>query len=244
MTSLVLSLFPGIGLLDMAFEAEGFCVVRGPDLLWGGDVRRFHPPAGRFDGVIGGPPCQRFSPCSGGQSTAENLIPEFERCVGEAAPTWFLMENVKGAPEPTVPGYVVRSALFNNRWTGAEQNRLRRFSLGTADGRTLDTGPEEVVFLNREKSGCFTANGTQWEPGKDIGRGRQRGRSRSCRTRGELERGRRLQGLPDGFDLPGFTVEGAIRAIGNGVPLPMGSAIARAVKRAMEAPLFAGGGSR
>ena len=31
---LVLSLFPGIGLLDMAFEAEGFCVVRGPpDLL-------------------------------------------------------------------------------------------------------------------------------------------------------------------------------------------------------------------
>lgn len=35
---LVLSLFPGIGLLDMAFEEEGFCVVRGPDLLWGGDV--------------------------------------------------------------------------------------------------------------------------------------------------------------------------------------------------------------
>jgi site-specific DNA-cytosine methylase len=28
---LVLSLFPGIGLLDMAFEAHGFCVVRGPD---------------------------------------------------------------------------------------------------------------------------------------------------------------------------------------------------------------------
>src|SRR6476659_2456796 len=55
---LVLSLFPGIGLLDMAFESEGFCVVRGPDLLWGGDVRSFHVPYGRFDGVIGGPPCQ------------------------------------------------------------------------------------------------------------------------------------------------------------------------------------------
>lgn len=61
MSGLVLSLFPGIGLLDMAFEEEGFCVVRGPDLLWGGDIRRFHPPSGRFDGVIGGPPCQRFS---------------------------------------------------------------------------------------------------------------------------------------------------------------------------------------
>ena len=61
MTPLVLSLFPGIGLLDMAFEEAGFCVVRGPDLLWGGDVRTFHVPAGRFDGVIGGPPCQAFS---------------------------------------------------------------------------------------------------------------------------------------------------------------------------------------
>src|SRR5713226_9467971 len=58
---LVLSLFPGIGLLDMAFEEEGFCVVRGPDVLWGGDIRRFHPPAGVFAGVIGGPPCQAFS---------------------------------------------------------------------------------------------------------------------------------------------------------------------------------------
>ena len=53
--SVVLSLFPGIGLLDQAFEEEGFCVVRGPDLLWGGDIRRFHPPAGVFDGIIGGP---------------------------------------------------------------------------------------------------------------------------------------------------------------------------------------------
>lgn len=40
---LVLSLFPGIGLLDMAFELEGNCVVRGPDVLWGGDIRTFHP---------------------------------------------------------------------------------------------------------------------------------------------------------------------------------------------------------
>jgi DNA-binding XRE family transcriptional regulator len=52
---LILSLFPGIGLLDKAFEEEGYCVVRGPDPLWGGDVRNFHPPAGRFDGIIGGP---------------------------------------------------------------------------------------------------------------------------------------------------------------------------------------------
>lgn len=54
--TLVLSLFPGGGLLDRAFEETGYCVVRGPDVIWGGDVRTFHPPAGCFDGVIGGDP--------------------------------------------------------------------------------------------------------------------------------------------------------------------------------------------
>lgn len=51
--SLVLSLFPGIGLLDMAFEQEGFCIVRGPDILWGGDIHSFAAPAGKFNGLIG-----------------------------------------------------------------------------------------------------------------------------------------------------------------------------------------------
>jgi DNA (cytosine-5)-methyltransferase 1 len=55
---LVLSLFPGLDGLGLAFELEGFTVVRGPDVLWGGDIRRFSPPAGRFEGIIGGPPCQ------------------------------------------------------------------------------------------------------------------------------------------------------------------------------------------
>jgi len=27
--------------LDTAFEEEGLCIVRGPDLAWGGDIRRF-----------------------------------------------------------------------------------------------------------------------------------------------------------------------------------------------------------
>jgi len=138
MGDLVLSLFPGIGLLDTAFEAEGFCVVRGPDLLWGGDVRRFHPPAGRFDGVIGGPPCQSFSPLSNIATPAHgDLIPEYERCVAAAAPVWFLMENVRAAPLPAVDGYRVRALLLNNRHLGEPQNRLRRFSFGTRDGRAL-----------------------------------------------------------------------------------------------------------
>lgn len=54
MEIIVLSIFPGIDLLGCGFEAEGYCVVRGPDLLWGGDIRRFHVPAGRFNGIIAG----------------------------------------------------------------------------------------------------------------------------------------------------------------------------------------------
>src|SRR5215471_11421434 len=146
---LVLSLFPGIGLLDRAFEDEGFTVVRGPDVLWGGDIRTFHPPSGVFDGVIGGPPCQAFSRLAvmvrhnGYEPRFGNLIPEFERCVAEARPRWFLMENVPAAPEPNAGGYVTRHQVVNNRWfvddgeIGAEQHRQRRISFGTADGRAL-----------------------------------------------------------------------------------------------------------
>ncbi len=56
----VLSLFPGIGLLDRAFEEIGFAVVRGPDLLWGDDITDFHPQPSCYAGIIGGPPCQAF----------------------------------------------------------------------------------------------------------------------------------------------------------------------------------------
>jgi DNA (cytosine-5)-methyltransferase 1 len=229
---LVLSCFPGIGLLDMAFELEGFCVVRGPDVLWGGDIRRFHPPAGKFDGVIGGPPCQAFSQVNqaarkGLQRLADNLIPEFERCIADAQPQWFVMENVQAAPLPSVPGYRVWAKVVNNRWTGAVQNRVRRFSFGSRDGRALALETEFVPLLNPEKAGCFTANGTQWDADK--------GRSRGDRTYASFAKGLRLQGLPDDFlaDAP-FTVEGKVRVVGNGVPLPIGRAIARAVKQAIE----------
>jgi DNA (cytosine-5)-methyltransferase 1 len=47
-----------------------------------------------------------------------------------------------------------------------------------------------------------------------------------------------LQGLPPDFlEYAPFTVEGKRKAVGNGVPLPMGRAIARAVKAALGAQL-------
>lgn len=228
---LVLSLFPGIGLLDHAFELEGFTVVRGPDKLWGGDVRRFRAMPGRFDGIIGGPPCQRFSALNqagrmGLQPLAANLIPEYERIVSEAQPSWFVMENVPAAPLPVVPGYVVRDYLVNNRWFGGEQHRRRRFSFGTRAGKPL---PLEFAALEHiDYAPCVTANGTQWEPGKPAGEG---GRSRSDRSVKALKNYVAWQGLPADFlaDAP-FTVEGKVHVVGNGVPIPMGRAVAQAVR--------------
>lgn len=147
---LVLSLFPGLGLLDRAFEEEGFVVVRGPDVLWGGDVRIFHPPAGVFSGVIGGPPCQTFSTLAnlvrskGHEPRFGNLIPEFERCVLEAMPAWYLMENVPAAPLAECDGYASHAFLFCNSWIpgddglGQEQERKRRFTFGLAGERAID----------------------------------------------------------------------------------------------------------
>lgn len=154
--ALVLSLFPGVDLLGLAFQAEwpDACIVRGPDVIYGSlhDVRRFHAPPGVFSGIFGGPPCQHFSPLSrlvraqGKEPRFGNLIPEFERVVEEAQPDWWLMEQVPQAPEPHVPGYVARHLILNNRWfpdprrsdgVGAEQRRRRRISFGTRDGREL-----------------------------------------------------------------------------------------------------------
>ena len=110
-------------------------MVRGPDLLWGGDVKTFHPPAGKFDGVIGGPPCQAFSQLRfmvehNGHKVAENLIPEFERCVAESSAAWFLMENVPDAPHPEIAGYAIMGHTLKDHWVGGHTSRYRRFSFG------------------------------------------------------------------------------------------------------------------
>lgn len=251
MGSLVLSVFPGIDLLGRAFEEEGFCIVRGPDLLWGGDIRTFHPPADVFDGVIGGPPCQAFSRLAHivrakGQQTKPNLIPEFERVVSEAQPTWFLMENVPEAPEPVVSCYVVRSIVMNNRWTeeAPEQNRERRFSFGTRDGRHLipdvclfeNPRWERAVVASSAKEGALAKSQEELRTGISPRLKRQASVLAGQTPRRSIQRCLELQGLPtDLLDQAPFTMEGKYRVVGNGVPLPLGRAIARAVKRAVEA---------
>lgn len=239
---LVLSLFPGIGLLDLAFEHEGFCVVRGPDIIWGGDVKRFSVPRGRFDGVIGGPPCKAFSPLANinlaqDRELAENLIPEYERIVAEAAPAWFVMENVPRAPKPHVTGYIVQDTVLNARWVGSEQNRMRRFSFGTPGGNRLHADTEVFEPLTFEPAVTSTSGGARAVAVYDANgrvRGKQ-GHADNARLQGRsIARMLELQGLPTDYlkDCP-LTQSGMKEAIGNGVPLPMGRAIAKAVRETM-----------
>lgn len=233
--NLVLSLFPGIGLLDRAFEEEGFCIVRGPDLLWGGDMKRFHVPAGKFDGVIGGPPCQGHSRWAGvnrkiGNTIAEDLIPEYKRCVILADPDWWLLENVSGVPDVEIHGYATTRRELDMRWLGESQSRLRSFQFGTRTGAELH--PEIAVFEHPElEPACLASEGKSGQ----ISNSKKNGKQRSIyHRRRDFGKFCELQGLEADFlkESP-FTQSGKYRAVGNGVPLPMGRAIAKAVKAAL-----------
>ncbi len=242
---LVLSLFPGIGLLDRAFEDVGFCIVRGPDLLWGGDVKSFSPPAGKFDGVIGGPPCQAHSSLRhmvkhNGYKLAEDLIPEYIRCVAEAQPDWYLMENVRDAPIPHISGYQVHAQMLKDVWCdGGTTMRMRRFSFGSRDGRPLHIETLALHSTQPELS-ALAAGGARDRPVAIGGSGKRKDRSvlgnLGSASASRLNDHLKAQGLPDDFDLPGFTLQGKIRAIGNGVPYAMGKAVAKAVREAISQP--------
>lgn len=215
MAGLVLSLFPGIGLLDRAFEELGFCVVRGPDLIWGGDVRRFHPPRGKFDLLIGGPPCQDFSAARRAVNKPTgyglDMLAEFTRCVSEADPDAWLMENVPEVPEVEVDGYHVQRLNVEQAWY-VPIRRSRRFQWGR-HARILERSqpldiPRGTVITPNES--CAMAS--DFRPFRDL-----------CR----------LQGLPDDFDLTQWSETGKRQAVGNGVGLVLGRVVAAAVAKAL-----------
>lgn len=211
MNQLVLSIFPGIDLLGRGFEAEGYCVVRGPDLLWGGDIRDFHPPTGRFDGVIGGSPCQEFSSLFRGEPTGYSLemLGEFARVVTEAGPDWFLLENVSRVPNIHIPGYTVQRIDLDASECGCNQSRLRHFQYGDRNGF--------IIIVDR------MAKSRDVEPICTATEGKR------STNRRQFTDFCKLQGLPDDFDLPGMSRTAKYHAVGNGVPIPMARAVAMAV---------------
>ena len=209
----VLSVFPGADLLGRGFEAEAFYVVRGPDLVWGGDVRTFSPPRSVFDGIIGGSPCQDFSRARRTDPTGYGLemLIQFIRIVAEGQPNWFLLENVPGVPDVFVGGYNMQRFFHNSRDCGCRQRRHPRFQFGSLNGIGLVIPPPAKRTLPAEPA-CLATEGAK----KD-----RRQFADFCE----------LQGLPRSFDLPGLSLAAKYRAVGNGVPIPMARVVAAAVRR-------------
>jgi DNA (cytosine-5)-methyltransferase 1 len=230
---LILSLFPGLGLLDLGFIEQGWTVVRGPDIIYGSlhDIRDFHPPAGVFEGIIGGPPCQAHSRLAAvvrhrfGR-VAPDLIPEFARCVEEAQPEWFLMENVPSAPDPRIEGYAVHAFLLNNRWlvNSTPQNRLRKIWFGVKGKQKVDLRRwiEYTALEAVEYEGAVLVNGQFRE---------RRLSKKINKSMALVRKSLKLQGLPeDFFDPTPLTVEGKQLLLGNAVPLAMSRALAKAIR--------------
>lgn len=228
---LVLSLFPGADLLGRAFESEGYCVVRGPDILQGQDIRNFHVSPGRFDGIIGGPPCQAFSVASTFQGTkAIDLIGEFVRIVKEAQPQWAVMENIWGARKsPNIPDWpVVRLCDFD---CGGLTKRVRAFWF-----YGIEPAMKPVVKPGR-RDAAYSVLATSWKDRKWSKRDRDTLPQRlPCEAAA-------LQGFPGLADtiidsLPaGMTPRSkeifAVHMLGNGVPLALGRYIARHVRKTL-----------
>lgn len=204
---LVLSLFTGVGLLDRAFREAGFVVVSAGDLIYGQDIRHFKGIKGKFDGIIGGPPCQPFSDANRDRPVGENhygfqMIDEYKRIVNECDSSWYLFENVRNAPNVLIDGYEHQRIDINQGWY-ENINRLRHIQFGHKEGKKIfwDRG----VTVQGQQS-CALASDNR--PFKELVK---------------------LQGLEDDFDLPDFTVRGKKKLVGNGVPLSTGRIIANAV---------------
>jgi DNA (cytosine-5)-methyltransferase 1 len=203
MSQLILSTFSGIGLLDKAFRGRGFVVVSAGDIIYGQDIREFRGIKGRFDGVIGGSPCQDYSGLKRNKGTySDEMIEEYIRVVKECNPAWWLLENVKGVPDIKIDGYSHQRIDINQGWY-SEVSRLRHIQFGSKNNLFLNIPRLQMKNIN---SGCALASD-----------------SRSFK---ELCY---LQGLPSNFDLPDFNVVGKKKAVGNGVPLVIGKVLAEAV---------------
>jgi DNA (cytosine-5)-methyltransferase 1 len=218
-SEIVLSLFPGIGLLDRAFAAAGFCVVQAADKITGGDVREFRGVPGRFHGIVAGPPCQGFSVANTHRTNAEHasvqnsreMLQQTCRIIMECLPEWFLIENVPCVPDVRIEGYTVQRIPITHLECGGLQIRSRHVQFGSIRGDVIR--PERVndCTQNRKKgrpSKAVTTKTEKWKDFPDV-----------CR-RQDLERA---------IELKGWTRSAKVMAVANGVPLRIGRALAAAI---------------
>lgn len=161
----MLSLFSGIGGLDLAAEWAGiktvmfcekdlFCqqILRKhwPDVPIATDVKNVK--GFPVDVVCGGYPCQPFS-TSGkrlGQSDERHIWPEMFRVIKESKPTWVVCENVKGhitlgfdevCNDLETAGYETRAFVLPACAVGAPHKRERVFIVAHANGGRRNPQP-------------------------------------------------------------------------------------------------------
>lgn len=219
MKELVLSLFPGVGLLDRAFVEAGFCVVQAQDKITGGDIRKFSGVLGRLDGIVAGPPCQGFSVANPHRRKSDHpsvmnsreMLWHTVRIITECQPEWFLIENVPCVPDVRIDGYSVQRIPITDLECGGKQLRSRHIQFGSKNGDIIR--PKRVTDLTRNrkkgrKMKSVTTKTDRWTDFPDL-----------CRR----------QGLDEPLQLDGWFRTAKFKAVGNGVPLRMGKILAEAV---------------
>jgi DNA (cytosine-5)-methyltransferase 1 len=219
MTELVLSLFPGIGLLDRAFAAAGFCIVQAADKITGGDVREFHGVPGLINGIVAGPPCQGFSVANSHRKKADHasvknsreMLQHTCRIIVECRPEWFLIENVPCVPDVRIDGYTVQRIPITHLECGGVQLRSRHVQFGSLHGHIIRPARVNDCTRNRKKGRPAKAVTTKTERWKDF--------TDVCRR----------QDLDQPIELNGWTRSAKVKAVANGVPLRIGRALAAAV---------------
>ena len=178
-----LSLFSGIGGLDLAFEWAGgqvaaMCEIQPycqkilrkhwPDVPLFEDIKELKgSDVGAVDVIYGGFPCQPFSVAGlqRGKDDARYLWPEFSRLVGEIKPRWIVAENVPGilriaaddvCSDLERQGYAVGVWDFEAAAVGAKHRRERVFFVAHSDSPRLPRphGQGEVGTALPERQFC------------------------------------------------------------------------------------------
>lgn len=146
----VLSLFDGLSCGQLALKKAGIHVYKYfaseieknsifitqknfPETIQLGDVTKVSKEqVGKIDLLIGGSPCQSFSPAissNTGFDGKSKLFFEFVRLLNEVKPTWFLLENVEMKPKwrDVITSYLGVSPVAINSRLFSAQDRPRLY---------------------------------------------------------------------------------------------------------------------
>ena len=166
----IINLFSGAGGFSLGAKRAGFDIAGSVEIdlqaisvykrnfpntpLWAKDIstvsateilKKFNLQVGEIDGIIGGPPCQGFSHM--GQNNSEDprnkLFTRFFQIVKDAAPKFFLAENVPGILSPKNDKFIEQAqSKLGDKYETLEPMRLvaKEFGVPTIRERVFFFG--------------------------------------------------------------------------------------------------------